>query len=243
MHGNNYFQIAEQKCTYSFNKFLFMKKYFTLVLIILIAASSKAQTDNGRKMALGFIAAPTINWLSSRDAYTTSAGSVAGFKFGINGDFYFAPNYAFNTGLFLHKTGGKLQYNADSSRFEVGNEELVLKKGDELKYDISYLEVPLSLRLQTSDFNRFIFMGRFGFTPMIRTRAESGDGKNLQKEVGFFNLNYHIGAGCEYFISGNTGITFNVVYTDGIIDITKDNLGKSDHTTLDGIEFIVGINF
>lgn len=220
-----------------------MKSLIAGFLLFAILLSTTAQNDGSRKMALGFVAAPTISWLGTRDAHVENAGSVAGFKFGLNGDFYFSPNYAFNTGLFLNKMGGKLQYNSDSTFFDMGGEEVMLNKGDELKYDISYLEVPLSLKLQTSDFNRFIFMGRFGFTPMVRTRAESGEGANLSDEVALFNLNYHIGAGFEYFLSGNTGLTFNIVYTDGLVDVTKNTHGKSDHTTLNSVEFVFGINF
>lgn len=220
-----------------------MKSIIAGFLLFLILLSTSAQNDGSRKMALGFIAAPTISWLSTGDSNVENAGSVAGFKFGLNGDFYFSPNYAFNTGLFLNKTGGKLQYNNDSTLIDMGGEEVKLNKGDELKYDLSYLEIPVSLKLQTSDFNRFIFMGRFGFTPMIRTRAESGNGSNLSEEVALFNLNYHIGAGFEYFVSGNTGLTFNVMYTNGIVDVTKNTLGKSDHTTLKSVEFVFGINF
>lgn len=220
-----------------------MKSLIAGFLLITLLLPSNAQSDGSRKMALGFVAAPSISWLGTRDTHIDNAGSVAGFKFGINGDFYFSPNYAFNTGLFLNKTGGKLQYNSDSTLINMGGEQVKLNKGDELKYDISYVEIPLSLKLQTSDFNRFIFMGRFGFTPMIRTRAESGEGGNLSDEVALFNFNYHIGAGFEYFISGNTGLTFNVVYTNGLVDVTKNTLGKSDHTTLNSVEFLFGINF
>lgn len=220
-----------------------MKKIIALFLLAGTLSLSWAQGDMNRKMALGFTAAPTLNWFGTQNKHVENVGTTMGFKFGINGDFYFSPNYAFNTGLFLHNTGATLQYNNDSTRINMGGEEVVLKKGDKLEYDISYLQIPLSLRLQTDDFNRFIFMGRFGFTPMFRTRAESGKGENLKEEVSLFNLNYHIGAGFEYFISGNTGLTFNLVYTDGLTDVTKDTLGKSDHTSLNGIEFIFGINF
>lgn len=219
-----------------------MKKIVAVLILMILCLPGKTQTDNSRKMALGFIAAPTLNWMSTHDDNIENAGTIIGFKFGLNSDFFFSPNYAFSTGLFLHKTGGKLKYLDEPALIDLGGEEVIFQN-EELRYDISYLEVPLSLRLQTDDFNRFVYTGRFGFTPMLRTRAESGDGNNLKEEISFFNLNYHIGAGFEYFISGNTGLTFNVVYTDGIMDITKDKLGKSDHTTLNGVEFIVGINF
>ncbi len=106
-------------------------KHFTLKLgvlacMILFSLSLTAQNESPRKMALGFIAAPTINWMSTRDENIENAGAVAGFKFGLNGDYYFSPNYAFSTGLFLNKTGGKLKYLGDSSRVNLGGEEVVL---------------------------------------------------------------------------------------------------------------------
>lgn len=220
-----------------------MKKLVFPFILLLLPILLKAETETQRKIALGFIASPNLSWLSTNDANIEYAGNVTGFKFGLNADFYFTPNYAFNSGLFLNSTGGKLRYNSASTEMNIGGETTILSAGDMMEYRITYLEIPLSLKLQTSDFNRFVFFGRFGFTPMVRTKAQNENKLSLIDEVNLFNLNYHIGGGLEYFISGNTGLTFSVIYSNGVIDVTKNHNNRSDYSTLNSVDFTVGINF
>ncbi len=216
----------------------------TSSLMTVTAQSQPTKVDYNyeRTMTLGFVASPSISWLSNDDKNITSDGTMVGFKFGLSGDFFFTPSYAFSTGLYLNTVGGNLNY-ADSTSFEIGGESTELLPGEQMQYKVTYIEIPLSLKLQTPDFNRFIYFGRFGFTPGIRTRARNQDNLNLSEEVALFNMNYHIGGGFEYLLSGNTGITFSVVYNNGFIDVTKNRSGRNDHTTLNNVEFLVGINF
>ena len=69
-------------------------------------------------------------------------------------------------------------------------------------------------------------------------------GENASGELRMFNLSYHITAGIEYSLGGNTALVGGLNFDNNFFDITKDigdqPIDKISHKILN---FRIGINF
>jgi len=59
-----------------------------------------------------------------------------------------------------------------------------------------------------------------------------------------FNLSYHITAGIEYSLGGNTALVFGLDFDNNFLDITKDNGNQpTDKVSQKILSFRFGVNF
>jgi hypothetical protein len=47
-------------------------------------------------------------------------------------------------------------------------------------YNLSYLEIPLAIKLKSSDTHRVVFNGQFGLSNQINVEARNADGKSIR---------------------------------------------------------------
>lgn len=216
--------------------------FFTcLVILSLNAVSAQNRGDEFKKFKLGLLVTPQLSWLSSDDPSVSSDGVVAGISYGLLADFFFAKNYAISVGVLRSHTGGKLKF-ANESSFNINDSYKTFPPNSGMKYTLNYFEIPVGLKLKTKLFRRIGYYGQLGLTPMINTKAVSGDGDKLIDEVQIGDIGYHFGGGIEYSLGGETYLHAAIFYTSGLIDITtNDNL--SDYTKLNTINLRLGINF
>ncbi|NJK85635.1 MAG: PorT family protein [Bacteroidales bacterium] len=212
-----------------------MKKTFLFFTIFCVA-----NIANSQDFRLGISVNPIIGWISEDDVSIESNGATFGFEGGLNIENYFANNYAFNTGIKLSSIGGKLKYNQPYT-----SDEISLVVQDEVKYKMQYITVPLGLKLRTNQMGYFTWYALLGFSPQVNIGAKAAvDGRsddiNVQKEVGLFNVSYHIGGGLEYGIGGNTALNFGIIYNNSFVDILPD---QADKERLNFITFQVGVIF
>ena len=196
----------------------------------------------------GFQASPTISFFSTDDNLINNNGSnFPGLKLGLIGEKYFAENYAVTFGLgFAFNQGGRIAF--EDNRF-VGapywpNSDLGVDVPDtigvnnfNLRYNIQYVEIPLGLKLRTSELGYFRYYlephAVLGFRTNARGEVE-GDGLsdiekiNIQEDVNPFAFSLGIGVGTEYSISSNTVLNGGIYYQRGIIDATKDVANGDD---------------
>ena len=195
----------------------------------------------GENTKLSLVATPQLSWFNT-DNSSIDGGSVRmGFKFGVHADRYFAPNYAFSTGLTINNTGGKLTYKLMDSQQQFNGTSL--GSAQTIKFNLSYIEIPLGLKLKTNEFRRSTFFGQFGLNPMVNIKAEDGNNDNISDEISLLNLAYHIGGGIEYSIGGNTALTAGIIYQNGFWDITDDHGALDEKTVMHSINFKLGILF
>jgi len=167
---------------------------------------------------------PLISWFSTDSYDTRSDGVVPGFNFGISYNRYFTPNYSFSSGINIINVGGRL-INKETTRFELkdySSSILTVQPGEAITYKITYLAIPLGLKLQTNQIGYGRFFTDVGFDPEIliggRADIPSLDikGGNALPELNTFNLSFHIMAGMEYPFAGNNsfivGIGFEKAY-------------------------------
>ncbi len=219
-----------------------MKKITSLFVLIIIATTGLfAQSDRESNVRFAFTLSPQVSWINSDNNSIDSNGSLFGYNFGVEMDNFFAKNYAISTGLTINTTGGKLRYK-DPTSFIIGDETIDKEANSTIEYRLKYIEVPLSLKLQTSDFQRNSFYGIFGLSTQFNIKTNDGSGKNLNDEVRLFNFGYQFGGGMQYSIGGDAYLKMGFTYNQGISDITK-NENYDDKAILNRLVFNFGIIF
>jgi len=216
----------------------------TLILLSSISTSGKAQ-----QLHMGLFADPVISWYSSNSEIISGGGARAGFSGGLAVNYYFAPNYAFSTGLNFTKTGG-VQTSSEETTFSFANYSQVVTPGQKAIYSVSHLSIPAGLRLRTNQIGYLAIFSDIGFDAGVLTKgtisipSASIDNEHASKEIPMLTLGFHIHAGTEYSLGGSTVLVIGIGYDRGLTDITKDLSGQTlEKTTASAIRLKLGLFF
>ncbi len=203
-------------------------------------------------ISLGIHFDPLISWFSTDSYYTRNEGVVPGFNFGLTYNRYFSPNYSFSSGINIIKAGGRL-ISSEATTFELkdyGYNIITVQPGEAVTYKITYLSIPLGVKLQTSQIGFGRFFTDLGFDPkiIIGARAEipslNISGGNAMPELNTFNLSFHVMAGMQYPLGGNNAFTLGIGFDNNLFDTTRDNSGQlSDVVSQKSFSFCMGITF
>jgi len=88
-----------------------------------------------------------------------------------------------------------------------------------------------------------------GLDPMINVKANADiSSENLKnigvgKEIHLFYMAYHIGAGVEYKILGNTKLMTGITYMNGFTDVTSNSGNSAEKTVMHCFELRMGVIF
>lgn len=173
---------------------------------------------------------PVISWFSTDASTIKNEGARPGFNFGISYNQYFGPNYSISTGLNLINAGGRLVSNSPT-RFELikhPDRMVDVDSGESIVYRIQYLSVPLGLKLQTKQIGYYTFFTDLGLDPKILVGGKADipsldiKGEIATSELKKINMAYHIIAGLEYGLGGNTAVVVGLGFENNFLDITKD---------------------
>jgi len=219
-----------------------MKKIVVLLAFFTFALTATAQEE---PLRFGFQLSPTFSWMTANTNRINSSGTNLGIKVGMIGEFYFADNYAFTSGIgFAFNHGGTLQHERAGcywDRSDLGLSQSFydstamcykLPEGVKLQYKIQYLEIPFGLKMSTRDFGYISYFLEPMLTLGIKTQANgSVEGRgigndaekvNIKKEVNSINLSYGLNVGAEYSISENTSLVGGLGIQVGFTDVTQD---------------------
>jgi hypothetical protein len=193
---------------------------------------------------------PLISWFSTHSYSSYSEGVVPGFNFGFSYNRYFTPNYSFSSGFNIINAGGRL-INQDVTSFELKNYNIVtVQPGEAIVYKITYLSIPLGVKLQTSRIGFGRFFTDLGFDPKIVIGARADipslniSGGNALPELNTFNLSFHVMAGMEYPLGGPSKFTVGIGFDNNLFDVTRYNGGQSsDVVSQKTLSFRFGITF
>jgi len=222
-------------------------------ILILSSFSLNAQTGALTNLKIGIHADPMIGWFGSDNSTIANKGARPGFNFGVSFNKYFGPNYAFSTGINIISAGGRL-ISSDTTIFYLSHSQTLklvkVNPGEAIVYKIQYLSVPLGLKLQTNQIGYITFFTDLGVDPkvVIGGKADipsrSIKGENALEEIRMFNMSYHIIAGIEYEVGGNTAMVLGLGFDNNFFDITKEKgnqpVDKISHKLL---SFRLGVNF
>ncbi|MBK6988834.1 MAG: PorT family protein [Bacteroidia bacterium] len=225
-----------------------MKKLTIIVLFILTAFGSKAQSDEG--LHFGLKITPSIAWLRTDSKEVETNGTKFGFCYGLITEFNFAEHYAFATGLDVTYRGGNLK-----SSFTVNDGTTSTVTVTESSSTLQYIEIPISLKLKTNEIGSLTYFLQAGVAPgfNIRARADiksnsetttlaTGDKVNgptfeandedIQENTNNLNFSMLIGGGIEYTLSGSTVLLVGLQFNNGLLDISDEEDIKANSNLL-----------
>ena len=220
-----------------------MKKIYFLLFLSCITV----QHAFSQQIRFGVFANPGLSWFSSDVSRIETSGDRLGINFGLMADNFFAPQYAFATGLSIHTTGGAVNYHSGKT-LSTSDGDIVLPKGTDVTFMLQYLQVPLGLKFRTVEIGNLTYFADLGFDPMINIKARasfnaSGGRYNdtgVSEEVNTFYLAYHLSAGVEYHLVGNTMLMGGLSFMNGFTNVIPDGQAK---TVLNCFELRLGVFF
>jgi hypothetical protein len=109
--------------------------------------------------------------------------------------------------------------NFATSHFDTTIQKTVLNKWSQ-----QYVELPISLKMKTNEMNNFIYYGKIGISPMIRTSAKI-DKINSNEVINLFNASFIVGAGIHYTLGGSTMAVAGLSFHNGLL---RTNKAKED---------------
>jgi hypothetical protein len=218
-----------------------MKQVTFSFLFILLSITAFSQ----QHFRLSFVADPSVNWLRTSNSSVENGKSSLGYDFGLNADYYFSDDerYALATGLQITNVGGELKY---PSEFKFSG--TTLSGSPKIKYQLRYIEIPVSIKLRTDEFNRAYYWGLLGFSGMLNigSKGTSNDGvmnkASISDEVNLFNVAMNVGIGFDYDLGKTNALSLGLIFQNGLLDVTTDN-AFSDKTVINSLKLKVGLIF
>ena len=212
-----------------------MKKFSALIVFIFLLYVANAQNS----FRFGLTASPLLSWNKADATNVDNDGSNVGFQYGVMADVNFEERYALGTGILITNAGGSIVTTMDSSTVT-------------LDQKLQYLEVPVTLKLKTTQVGYLSYFGQFGFTPGVPVRkrgdittvtngvSTTEDNAKLDN-INDYNLALTVGGGIEYAIDNRTAIIAGIIFNNGFTNIIDDEDG--DKISLNNIIFRVGVFF
>ncbi len=121
--------------------------------------------DTVKNWRFGIFIAPDISWMRPTTSKSDDGnfevknkGNVFGFTYGILADYSFGRNYVFGTGLQVNTTGGRIL----STRIGDFPSDKSFVKSADYRYRLTYLEMPATLKLYTSNTSPVRFFAQAG---------------------------------------------------------------------------------
>jgi hypothetical protein len=258
-----------------------MKKIFTITAIVFATSGAFAQDDAASKhVRFGLMVDPSVNWLKSGEKIVEKNGSALKFGGGLGLEFRLTNVAVFATGLMINTGGGKVKYKNDVSGnastsyvsyfYDKENEEIApYTTGydaytsttqtryepfliNERKYMITYITLPITLKLRTKEIGALTYFGQFGVNSSFRIAAKATDQiqrpsattsgwgtpetiskSDVKKDVSLFNEALNVGLGVEYNISGTTSLVIGANYLLGFTNVVKSKSDYLRKTTYD----------
>ncbi|RLD67846.1 MAG: hypothetical protein DRI84_01360 [Bacteroidetes bacterium] len=218
-------------------------KYIILILVISITSQTYAQTDSTQIGAQSNVPVPTpkteyqkyrlgvygdmgLSWLKPKSTEYESQGSRFSYNYGLIVDVNFTENYTFSTGININSLGGKLKYS-DSLKVEA-SDSVATRGVMNRKYQVSYIEIPLFLKLKTNQmgyFTPFVQLGlRNGFRLssfsddefIYDGKTEDNEDVDIEEETAFYTLSFSVGIGTEYAVSKSFSAYAILSYDNGL---------------------------
>ncbi len=218
-----------------------MSKQITLSTCLAFLALHSLQAQDFSKFKFGLHLSPSLSWINTDDNTVDGSSSALGIKLATQAEFFFAPNYAIETGIGFHfNTGGTLQSAGGGQFFtraipegQAYNDPNDLTTGNvELDYSIQFVEIPLALKLRTREFGYITYYGTapiftFGFRGNSKGSISGGgqtarEDFDIKKEVTPVALSWGFGGGAEYSVSESTRVFAGLQFQRLFTDVTKD---------------------
>ena len=216
-----------------------MKKIVIILSLIgFMTSLGFSQDADYKDIRFGFQFSPTFSKMTTDVNTINSNGtSILGAKLGAVGEFYFRENYAITTGIgFAFNHSGNLKYDNAGDFWPESDLSIpgldTIQKEATLKYNLQYVEIPVSLRL-ISGFNGairyyleaptlYIGINTQARGTITGTNTQDTEKENIQPDIRALNLSWGFGGGIEYEIGDKTSVVAGLFYQRGFTDVTRN---------------------
>jgi hypothetical protein len=218
-----------------------MKNITILTLGLLLTQLSFAQNS----FRFGLKGASNFGWLSGTDKTIENDGTSVGFAYGLMGEYAINSTYGLHAELLLSQINSKFNLTSEQSFVnDISNTKI---SSLNYKYTIQYLEIPISMKLNTKEIGNLVYYGNFGFSPgfALNARASITSGDipqsikdldptdyrinddegddftldNFDDKVFLFRFPLIIGGGVEYRMAGSTSLQAGVRFANTFTDM------------------------
>jgi hypothetical protein len=202
------------------------KRTCSAVLTILLFA---ALTVNGfsQKIEFGVRADALITWMSSNSEAYKNEGTVPGFSLGLDVYYPLSERFSVSSGIGLLSSGGR-QSAVEDHTMVFNNIDTVVNAGEEMKYNLRYLNIPGGLRARTNRDEGLNFFGDLGIDLRLLLRSKVDipslqiSDEIAQNEVFAMNMGWHINGGIEYELGSDLLFLAGIGYDADFFDVTED---------------------
>ncbi len=172
-----------------------------------------ASSYDYKPVSFGITFAPHMDWLGYGDTEGYADKAKIGYSYGLIADFAFSENYYFASGLTINTMNHEVEH-----------------EGTESAYRLQYAEVPLAIKLKSSQRYFRSYFGQFGFTAGVKVSGKEKlmeDDHRRSLDADLFRLGLQIGGGIEWQLDHNlhflTGLTYNNGFTKAVKDGSPSN--------------------
>jgi len=196
------------------------------VFISLFVISCGGNSAKAAKMHFGLQASPELSWIKPNFAGAKFDGLTFGYKYGLYTAYDFTEHYSLSTGVQISNRGGKFSFSDG-----IG----IVPTSTDIHHQIQYLDIPLSLKMTTTEIGYITYYGEFGVLPSFRLKARSDvenfvagvsmnktENINSVKDINPITLALHIGLGMQYSLSESTSLLMGLYINNGFTDILHD---------------------
>lgn len=211
------------------------------LLLVLSVFSFQTIKAQDKDFNLGFKVIPGFNWIKSKTSGMQTDGSGIGFTFGFLADIKLGDNYYFTPELNVTSMTNRMKLKDTAYLSNNGAYANVTRK-----YNLKYIELPLTFKFKTNASNGIRYWGQFGIAPgfiisnSVTTTAnavgsagkfpdekyipntkenDKYDFRDHEDDINVFRAAMILGAGIEYNISGNTSFYGGLRFNNGFTDI------------------------
>ncbi len=239
-----------------------MRKILTLVLIAFTSNFVFSQ-DSGGRFRFGLKVTPSVNWYKPEGKIITNNGTSIKYGGGLVVEYELAKVACLQTGLQIDVNGGSVKYNNGTTltasnsnsvsyyyntlddkiiKYESGSSATStnLYQLNGRSYSISYITIPLNLKMKTGEIGGFTYYGLFGINNSFRWKARANDEVQqitttglatseskskieVTKDVNIYAASLNMGLGAEMNLAGTTSLTFGINYLLGFTNVVKNN--------------------
>jgi Outer membrane protein beta-barrel domain len=226
------------------------KTRLTMAFLVCFATATMAQD-----LHFGFQLSPSWSWLSTDNTRINGVGSALGMKLSLVAEKRFSEAYSISTGIGFHfNSGGAVRADSTGKLWQNSWDNFDIKpqapnnvfgKDSKLRYSISYLEIPIGLKMRTAETGNHIrYFAEPFLTMAFRTNAKGAvlgatsipdqEKISIGKEVAWGMLSWGVGAGGEYIIANNTAVVVGLYFQNGFTDVTTDGSSVIFDSTVAG---------
>lgn len=227
------------------------KKGAQVIAMVILMLATLTTRGISQKLELAVHADPLITWMSSNSSAYSSEGTVPGFSIGADVFYQLTDVFSLSSGLGFLSAGGR-QSAAETHTMVFNNLEATVAPGEEMKYNLRYLNIPAGIRAHTSREKGINYFGDLGFDIRTLLRAKVDipssqiSGEIAPDEVNAMNIGWHITGGIEYKLGTGLAFLLGLGYDADFFDVTEDleNAGQpEDRSKLRMIRIKFGLKF